>query len=157
MQFPEEGRTLVFVWCEKWLEFLDLINTFTPDSLPPEEDTELHYQRLRFWFLDHQESFLPLWKDFRSRQTGVAAPAGEAGEGMVDLEALAEYRDNPFAFFYEPENLFHLGHRLGLQPGKDTWEPTAPRINRFRPVMFAIGGIVLEFDYWMSERTGQFS
>jgi len=157
MMFSAEENTLVAVWCEKWLEFLDLVNTFDPAAPPPEEDEELHYQRLRFWFLDHQAVFQPLWMAFRSRPAAAAEPAFLDEEGMVDLEGLAGYRDNPFAFFYEPENLYHLAQRLGLQPGRDSWEPSTARVNRFRPVLFAIGGIMLEFDYWAGAFAGRSS
>ena len=50
-------RDLVFDWTDKWLELVGLINKVT-------DLEEIRYQSLRFWFMDHQAEFLPLWADF---------------------------------------------------------------------------------------------
>jgi hypothetical protein len=153
MLYSAEEKDLVFVWCEKWLEFLDLITAVIGNRLPPEENEELHYQRLRFWFVDHQSSFVPLWKAFRSSQARATNPDAPDEGGSMDLERMAKYQDNPLSYFYEPENLFQMAHHLGLQPGTDTWEPSESRISVVRPVILAIGGVMLECDHWISERT----
>ena len=63
-------RDLIFDWTYKCLELIDLINETTgTDELPwsppvPTDLEELHYQQLRFWFIDHQAHFVPLWTGF---------------------------------------------------------------------------------------------
>ena len=60
---PKE-QDIVFEWGEKWLELVGLINEVTGTDEPPSDLKELRYQSLRFWFMDHQAEFLPLWADF---------------------------------------------------------------------------------------------
>ena len=63
-------RELVFDWSDKWIKLIGLINEVTgtdgtPWSPPPPTDLEeLQYLGLRFWFIDHQAQFVPLWEDF---------------------------------------------------------------------------------------------
>ena len=67
--FPTE-RDLIFDRTYKCLELIDLINETTGTDEPPwsppvpTDLEELHYQQLRFWFIDHQAHFVPLWTGF---------------------------------------------------------------------------------------------
>jgi len=71
------------------------------------DSEEIQYQSLRFWFLDHQIRFVPLWKDFYECQEW-ASHEDYNNKDIADLEDIDKYFQNPFLFFYKPENLFQL-------------------------------------------------
>jgi hypothetical protein len=66
-------KQLVCNWNDKWYEMSKLIldELFTKKevewSLRPRSDVdELLYLRLRFWFIDHETKFLPIWRSYVS-------------------------------------------------------------------------------------------
>ncbi len=69
LYMPAE-RDLVDDWAGKWLELVKLINEVTDTDEPPwpppppTEMDEIGYMSLRFWFLKHQQQFVPLWNEF---------------------------------------------------------------------------------------------
>jgi hypothetical protein len=149
---------LVDDWADKWLELIKLINEVTgidepPWSPPPPTDLEeLQYQSLRFWFLDHQDQFVPLWEHFYQCQAW-ASHQDYNKEDIADLKDLDEYLENPFLFFYKPENLYRLARQLDLQSGIDIWEPSEYRASMIRPIIIRMGRIMIEFMDRISERT----
>lgn len=153
---PKE-QDLVFEWGEKWLELVGLINKVTGTDEPPWSPPppaaleELRYQSLRFWFIDYQTQFLPLWADFYECQ-GWALSQSCDSEDIADPEDIDKYDKNPFFYFYEPENLYHLAQQLDLQSGVDLWEPSEYRASMMRPILIRTGEIMVEFMDWASER-----
>lgn len=150
-------QCLIDDWAERWLKLIALINDTTgtdePSGSPPlpADSEELEYQSLRFWFLDHQTRFVPLWKDYCECQEW-ASHQGENNEDIADLENIDKYLENPFLFFYKPENLFQLAQQLDLQTGIDMWEPSEYRASMIRPVIIRMGRIMIEFTDWIDEQ-----
>ena len=140
-----ENCDLLDEWIEKWYALCGLINNVTgPDEPPPTLADELEYQYLRFWFIDRQWQFLPLWQG--------------ACEGR-DLEHFQNRTDRVWECFeglglcfYEPENLYRLAQRLDLQSGIDIWEPSEYVAKTVRPIFFALTGLMTEFRDGMAER-----
>ena len=140
-----ENRGLVDEWAENWLALIKLINNVTGTDEPPwsppppAEIDEITYQSLRFWFIDHEAQFLPLWKEFYE-SGGRYSPPQDVGE-----DSPQKYLDNPFLFFYEPESLYRLAQHLDLQSGIDIWEPSEYRARMIRPIFIRLGELLLEF------------
>lgn len=138
-------RKLVDEWTEKWLALIELINNVTgidepPFSPPlPTEIDEITYQSLRFWFMDHEAQFVPLWKEFYESRDWHSLCQD------IDEELPRKYVDNPFLFFYEPENLYRLAEHLDLQSGIDIWEPSEYRARMIRPIFIRLGELLLDF------------
>lgn len=69
-RYSKVERDFAFEWVDRWFQLVSLIidlvrSDETSPSLPPPTDIdEINYQRLRFWFIDHEEQFKPLWRDF---------------------------------------------------------------------------------------------
>lgn len=157
-------RELVSDWAEKWIQLIGLINAVTgmdgpPWSPPPPSDLEeLRYQALRFWFIDHQAQFLPLWEDFyeewASRQDNDNEYTVDlySDNDITELPDMEAYLENPFLFFYRPENLYQLAQQLALQSGIDIWEPSEHYASMIRPLMIHMGKIMIEFIDWIDER-----
>jgi hypothetical protein len=150
--YASERCDLVDEWADKWLALIGLINSVSGaeeplvSPPPPVEIDEITYQGLRFWFLDHEEQFVPLWKEFcKSRDWRSAGKE-------VDRDFPRKYLDNPFLFFYEPEDLYCLAQQLDLQSGIDIWEPSEYRTGMIRPIFIRLGELLLEFLDWVDRR-----
>lgn len=144
---------LVEEWTDKWLEFIGFINevTGTEEShgsppLPDKAD-ELRYARLRFWFLSRQEEFVPLLSDFLS-----TLKVSDLQPEIYSDDCPEKYLENPFLYFYEPENLYRLAQQMGFQSGTDTWEPSERIAGMVRPVLIDMGKRMIEFRDWIDER-----
>ncbi len=144
---------LVDEWADKWLELIDLINQVTGTDeppwspSPPAETDEIRYVRLRFWFLSHEQQFVPLWNDFSASQNWTdSQDDGNPGDFPE------KYLANPFLYFYEPENLYQLAQQLELQSGTDVWEPKESVAGMMRPLMIGMGKRMIEFLDWIDER-----
>ena len=145
---------LVDEWAEKWLALIELINNVTcthepPWSPPPPaEIDEITYQSLRFWFMGHEAQFVPLWKEFyESHDLRTPKPKDDSEEDFPK-----KYLDNPFPFFYEPENLYCLAQHLDLQSGIRIWEPSEYRARIIRPIFIRLGELLLEFLDWIDKQ-----
>lgn len=139
--YASAERKLLEEWTGKWLGLIDLINNVTGTDQPPwsppppAEIDEISYQSLRFWFMDHEAQFLPLWKEFyESRDWYPAEPKDNDEEDLPQ-----KYLGNSFLFFYEPENLYHLAQQLDLQSGVDIWEPSEYGREWLDPSLFGWG------------------
>jgi len=56
-----------------------------------------------------------------------------------------KYLENPFLYFYEPENLYQLAQQLELQCGTDIWEPSEHIARMLRPLLIGMGKRMIEF------------
>lgn len=146
-------RDLVYDWAGKWLELIKLINEVTGTDEPPwspplpTETDEIRYLGLRFWFLNRQQQFVPLWNDF------CACLHWACSQNDHDLGGFPEkYLENPFLYFYEPENLYQLAQQLELQSGADIWEPSEHVACMLRPLLIGMGRRMIQFMDWASER-----
>ena len=152
-----ENYDLVDEWAEKWLALIELINNLTGidqppwSPPPPTELQEIEYQRLRFWFIDHQAEFLPLWREFYESHEW-ACPIDNADE---DGDFPQKYLENPFLFFYEAENLYRLAQQLELQSGIDIWEPSEHVASMVRPIIIRLGQLMIEFIDWIDKRVDE--
>ena len=111
-------------WVDRWFQFAHLIFAllltdepctkpyFTPHA--PTEDEQLKHQQLRSWFIEHAERLIPLWADYYE---------AKLGELKADDDTPYIHWLNPFAVFYEPENLYEMANTIHLQKGRDVWEP----------------------------------
>lgn len=155
--YSTANRDLVYEWSEKWLALIELINNVTGTEQapwsppPPTELQEMEYQRLRFWFIDHQAQFIPLWREFYESQDW-AYPLNNADE---DGDFPQKYLENHFLCFYEPENLYRLTQQLELQSGIDIWEPSEHVASMIRPVLIRLGQLMIEFIDWVDERADE--
>ena len=144
---------LVDEWADKWLEFIALINEVTGtdesslSSPLPSETDEIRYLGLRFWFLSRQQQFLPLWNDFSASQHWTDSQDSHDSGDFPE-----KYLENPFLYFYEPENLYQLARQLELQSGTDVWEPSESVAGMMRPLMIGMGKRMIEFLDWIEER-----
>jgi hypothetical protein len=149
-----EDASFVDEWAEKWLALIELINNVTGSDEPPFspplpiEIDGLAYQSLRLWFMGHEAEFVPLWREFyEGRDWRFLKPKDNNEEKLPQ-----KYLDNPFLFFYEPENLYRLAQHLDLQSGIDIWEPSEYRARMVRPMLIRLGELLLEFLDWIEER-----
>jgi len=155
--FSVENRDLVYDWSEKWLALIELINNVTGtdqppwSSPPPTELQEIEYQRLRFWFTDHQTQFIPLWREFYESRDWVS----HQNDADEDGDFPQKYLKNHFLYFYEPENLYRLAQQLELQSGVNIWEPSEHIASTVRPVFIRLGQLMMEFVDWIDERADE--
>ncbi len=149
-------QDLIYDWSHNWLQLIELINNATrpgqaPSSPPPTELEELEYQRLRFWLIDHQAQFTPLWMEFYQSHDWAITQGKIEEEGDLPQR----YLENHFVYFYEPENLYKLAQQLELQSGVDIWEPNENRASMMRPLLIRLGQLMIEFMDWIDERLPQ--
>ncbi len=140
-----ENYDLLNEWMEKWYALIELINNVTsPDEPPPTPLDELDYQCLRSWFIDHQWQFLPLWKE--------ACESRNWEYFLYGTDRVWKSFEHLGLCFYEPENLYKLAQRLGLQSGTDIWEPNENVTKTVRPIFLAMTKLMTEFRDWIDEQ-----
>jgi len=132
-----------------------IIDLFATDEQPwlpppPTDLDEIKYQNLRFWFIDHEPQFIPLWRVFYESQDWALQPGDTEIADMPDAD---KYIENPFFLYYRPENLYRLVQELDIQSGIDLWEPSQQRAWTAAIELLQIDGRVVEFFNWVRERT----
>ena len=146
----------VYDWVDRWFQLItliyDLIGTDEPPwSPPPPTDLdEISYQRLRLWFINHEAQFKPIWRDFYESQDWALHPGDDE---LVDMPDADKCIENPFFFYYHPENLYRLVQELDIQSGIDIWEPSRHRAWTVAVELLQIGKRVVEFFEWIDDRT----
>jgi len=150
-RYSSEQLDLVWDWCETWLGLSALINEVTGTPEPPNDLDELRYWSFRFWFIDHQAEFVKLWGNF-SRSKHLSSNQASHIEQGTDSKDIEKYLGNPFAYFYEPKDLYELAQQLDLQCGVDIWEPSEHRASMMRPILIRMGELMMEFVNWITER-----
>ena len=155
-KYSDTEREFVFQWVDRWFQLVsliyDLIRTdrLPPSPPPPTELDEINYQSLRFWFIDHETQFIPLWRDFYEAQDWALHPGDDE---LADLPDAEEYLKNPFFFCYRPESLYRLVQELDIQSGIDLWEPSEHRAWTAAMELLRMDKRVVEFFKWIDERT----
>jgi len=150
-------QCLIDDWADKWFELSNLINglIWTDDPTwttpPPTEVNELDYQRLRFWFIDHQKHFMPIWAGYYTCRSRVCSKdfVIENVEEFLDTD---EFIKNPFHLFYRAENLRRLAQQLELQSGVDVWEPSHNYASVTMSLIILLGKTMIEFIDWVDDR-----
>jgi hypothetical protein len=154
-EYSQAQYDLVGEWTGKWLELIRLINNVTgthrgAESIsPPTKVNELQYKSLRLWLSKHEKQFVPLWETFYKSLDW----SSDASDKCADLPY--KYAQNPFLFFYEPENLYKLAHQMELQDGTLIWEPNEHLANLARPVFIRLGKLSIELTDWIDQRKSQ--
>ena len=59
----------------------------------------------------------------------------------------------PFAYFYEPGNLYRLAVHLNLQSSSLIWSPHEKRMAIMRVFMVKMGELMVQFKFWVEART----
>jgi hypothetical protein len=120
-------KQLVCDWNDKWHELSQLVlgELFSTEevdwSLQPRTDIdELHYLRLRFWFVDHEAGFLSIWRGCVSCGSLESYQTQYPGLTPEDITTIKNL-DNPFSRYYEPDNLYQFANYLGAQIGVLRW------------------------------------
>ena len=150
-------QCLIDDWADKWFELSNLINgiIWTDDpprtTPPPTEIDELEYQRLRFWFIDHQKHFIPIWTGYYNYRSRVHTKDFII-ENLEEFLNTDEFIKNPFHLFYRAENLHRLAQQLELQSGVDIWEPSHNYASASMSLIILLGKIMIEIIDWVDER-----
>lgn len=154
-QYSPLQLDLVYDWTEKWFQLVDLIfklvrtDRSPPSPPPPTELDEINYQRLRFWLIDHEPQFIPLWQDFYRSQDWALQPGDDKLASVPDSD---EYLENPFFFCYHPENLYELVRELDIQSGIDMWDPSKRRAWTAAMLLLQMDIRVVEFFEWIDKQ-----
>ena len=154
-KYSAVDQNFVYDWADRWFQLntllLDLFGSDeTPSPPPPTEIDEINYQNLRFWLIDHEAQFIPLWRDFYDAQDWALHLGDEEIADMPDAE---KYIENPFFFCYRPENLYRLVQGLGIQSGIDIWEPSEHWSWEVTMKLLDMSKRVVEFFKWIDSRT----
>ncbi|MFX0196206.1 MAG: hypothetical protein ACFFCW_08795 [Candidatus Hodarchaeota archaeon] len=154
-QYSAAEREFVFQWADRWFQLVNLIydlirNDRSPTSPPPPTELdEINYQGLHFWFIEHEEQFKQLWKDFYQSQNWALHPGDEE---LADIPDVDKYLENPFFSCYRPKNLYRLVRELDIQSGIDLWEPSENRAWTAAIELFQMDKRVVEFYEWICDR-----
>jgi len=156
--YSSTDRDLIDDWADRWFELSHLVNglIWTDDppwtTPPPTEVDELEYQRLRFWFLDHQEQSVSLWVAFGKSLKGIADehPSLDNTQESPDTD---EFIRNPFHLFYSAENLYLLAQHLELQSGVYIWEPSNHYASATMSLMILLGKAMFKLMDWIDEQS----
>jgi len=150
-------QCLIDDWADKWFELSNLINDLIwtddpPGTTPPPTDSEeIQYQSLRFWFIDHQEQFIPIWADYYNCRRRVFTEDLTI-ENIEEYLATDEFIKNPFHLCYRAENLHGFAQQLELQGGVDIWEPSHNYASATMSLIIFLGKIMIELIDWVDER-----
>ena len=154
MSFTATEQDFILEWADRWRGLSALIYDYlrTDDSsrspIAPSELDQIDYQNLRFWFLDNEIIFLPMWKDFCDSGEWVLDSSNDLIEEIRDAEKVLE---NPFFAFYGPEDLnllfraYALDKKSGLPNEEKAW---ATAID-----LLTLDGMAAEFVMWVRNGT----
>ena len=140
---------LIFEWVDRYFEVNALIGNVlgSNDRLNPPPvpsfDRELEYQRLRLWFCKNHNRFVPIWADF-------CLLKGRPIDCIGNVDGM-EYRENPFLYYYYPDNLLDLAYTIGITSGPDTWDPDKQNVELIININNQFSYIVRHLKYWIGE------
>ena len=140
---------LVLEWVDKYFEANVLVNKVLgcenceyPPPIPSFEN-ELAYQRLRFWFRKNHDKFVPIWADFCIAQ-------GHSFERTGNIDEM-EYRENPFLYYYCPDNLIDLAYTMGATITPNYWDPNKQNIENILNIINSFCCTVMHLAHWIGE------
>ena len=64
---------------------------------------------------------------------------------------MEKYANNPFLYYYEPENLYGIAVQLDLQSSDVIWEPSEERAPAMRRLMVQTGYLMVELSRWIED------
>ncbi|MBI2850135.1 MAG: hypothetical protein HYX80_03725 [Chloroflexi bacterium] len=114
-RYTQAEADFIFDWGSNWSEIADLLLSLfshfgsPPFSPPPADLDDSKYRSLSAWFKEHEQQFIPLWKDFYESQDWALQPDDEE---LSDMPDTADYIRNPFHFAYRLENLSSFTHEF---------------------------------------------
>lgn len=126
--YSSTEKDLLADWFNQWVKFTSFVNglIWTDDPLgipyPPTETDESEYQKFRFWFFEHEEQFLPIWRDYY-KDKAIATPEDPSIEHIEESLQFDWWVRNPFRPFYKPESIYMFAHENELQSRTDIWKP----------------------------------
>lgn len=121
-----------------------------PSPPPPTELDEINYQSLRFWFINHEEQFKPLWRSFyESQDWDLYTDDNES----TDIPNADEFLENLVFCCYRPDNLYRLVRELDIQSGIDIWEPSEHRAWTAVMELLRMDAVIVKFHNWIYDQT----
>ncbi|MFC1994286.1 hypothetical protein ACFLVI_03380 [Chloroflexota bacterium] len=155
--YSRAEERLIDDWSQRWLDLFQLVNNVTAPAEspwpppPPTDPEELEYQRLHFWFLDHQDRFEHIWSDYIDDTKDSFNGTKDEKDEFDSLSA--KYGKNPFLDCYEPDNLYHLAQRLDLQNGTEIWDSNEQEAITMRRIFAGLAEILVRsFHPWVKDR-----
>jgi hypothetical protein len=141
---------LVLEWADKYVEISSLLkNVLTgqnsggyPPPLPSIED-EIEFQRLKYWFRQHHDDFVPIWSDF-------CLSKGKSFESFNKSDEM-EFRKNPFLYFYCPDNLLDLACAVGVTTATNGWDPDIQTVELTVKLLDSFNYTVIHLVHWIGE------
>ena len=140
---------LTLEWVDKYFEtsvlICNILGVNNSDQIPPipSIEDEIEYQRQRSWFLQNHNKFVPIWADF-------CASTGNAIELISDVKGI-EYKENPFLYFYYPNNLRDLVHTMGATSSPNIWDPNGNDLEVILNAVKMFSYTVMHLRYWIGE------
>jgi hypothetical protein len=140
---------LIMEWVGKYFEANALINNVlnvrNSENIPPFPSLgdEIEYQRLRFWFCNNHDKFIPIWCDF-------CLSKGSLIEFIDPIKGL-DYGENPFLYYYYPHNLLELAYSIGATSTVDDWDLDIQNVELFLNMNNRFSYTVLHLKYWIGE------
>jgi hypothetical protein len=140
---------LVLEWIDKYFEVNALINKVFGSknsktySSTPSFENEIDYQRLRFWFRKNHDKFVPIWVDFWLSHGKSIKFTNNGNE--------VEYRNNPFLFYYEPDNLLDLVDSTEAAIPVDSQNTNQPVVELVLNIINSFSCTVIHLAYWIGE------
>ena len=112
-------------------------------SSMPSFENEIEFQRLRFWFRKNHDEFVPIWVDF-------CLSHGKSIE-FTDNYNEMEYRNNPFLFYYDPDNLLDLVDTLEATIPVDNQDTNNLAVSNMLTILNSFSCTVIHLAYWIGE------
>ena len=140
---------LILEWVEKYFEANALINNVfnvrNSENIPPFPSLgdEIEYQRLRFWFCNNHDKFIPIWCDF-------CLSKGSLIEFIDPIKGL-DYGENPFLYYYYPDDLRDLVDQMGDTIVIDSCDLNKPAIELILNVINRFSCTVIHLSWWIGE------
>ena len=141
---------LVMEWANKYVEICTLLKkVFAGENsvgyfppLPSIED-EIEFQRIKFWFRQRHDDFVPIWSEF-------CLSKGKYLESFNNSDEM-ESRKNPFLYFYCPDDLLDLAYAVGVTTASNTWDPDKPAAELIINLLDTFNFTVIHLVHWVGE------
>ncbi len=141
---------LVLAWADKYVEISALIKKVFACENPrgfapplPSMENEMEFQRLKFWFRENHDDFVPVWSDF-------CLAKGKSPETLSNSEEM-EFRKNPFLYFYSPDNLLDLAYAMGATTAANDWDPGQRSVELIINLLDSFNYTVIHLVHWIGE------